>query len=61
MDNTTLENLRDCLGFVQNGTQTKVTIHQDDATKDFIVYVDNRRYHGYTLDQALENAAKDQE
>jgi hypothetical protein len=52
-------NLRECCGFVANGSQTTVRIEQDDATNTFIVYVGNRRYWGDSLPDALSKAAAD--
>jgi hypothetical protein len=48
-----LEALRKCLGYVENGTATSVTISQDDATKTYCVYVGKNKYHGDTLTEAL--------
>lgn len=56
-----LDNLKRCLGYVENGTETTVTIYQDDATRSYIVRVGNRQYWGESLFQALESAAVDQE
>ena len=55
------ENLRRCCGYVQNGSQTTVTIGQDDATNTFHVKVGSRAYWGESLSQALEKAAGDLE
>lgn len=56
-----INNLRICLGFVDNATDTTVKISQDHTLHLFIVSVNNRRYWGDDLFDALQNAADDQE
>lgn len=53
-------NLRNCLGYIENGTNDTVTIFQDDATRTFHVRVGNRSYWGNSLIDALNKAAEDQ-
>ena len=45
-------------GHVQNGTDSYVTIRQDDATMDWTVTVGNSRYNAGSLMGALEQAAE---
>ena len=52
-------NLKKCLGFVENATDTVVVISQDDATKDFIVQVGKKSYNSRTLTAALQIAVDD--
>ena len=54
-----LERLRDLCGYVQNATDTVVTIFQDDATHDFIVKVGKKSYHGASINVAFEAAFAD--
>ncbi len=56
-----INNLRICLGFVDNASDSTVKISQDDTTRSFIIYVGNRRYWGDNLFDALQNAANDQD
>jgi hypothetical protein len=53
------QELRNCLGYVQNGTSTTVTLSQDDATYDFVVRVGKRSYSDRNLDEAINKAAQD--
>lgn len=53
----TLDNLRDCLGYVQNGTNETVTICQDDATYEYVVKIGGRMYHSRSLSDALNQGA----
>jgi hypothetical protein len=54
--------LRKCLGYVENGTSTTVTISQDDATKTFMLGAGGRKYYGDTLTEVLviAGSAEDQ-
>lgn len=51
--------LRKLCGYLANSSETTVTISQDDATKDFIVRVGNRLYHGPSMTQAFDAAFAD--
>lgn len=55
-----INNLRICLGFVDNASNATVRISQDDATRAFVVHVGNRSYWGKDLFDALQEAAFDQ-
>lgn len=55
--------LREMLGYVQNGSITRIEIDQDDATKTFILLIGNRgsnqrRYYGNSLEEVVGSAAK---
>lgn len=54
-----MNGLRNLLGYVENGSDTVVTIFQDDATKDFIVKVGKCTYYATTLGEALDEAISD--
>ena len=54
-----LEGLRKLAGYVENGTETTITIGQDDATRDWLVKVGNRLYHGPSFYEALDSAIED--
>lgn len=54
---TAMNNLRICLRLAQNGSNTTVSIAQDDATRVFTVRVGNQLYWGDSLFDALQNAA----
>lgn len=51
-----LASLRDLCGFVENGTDGVVTIFQDDATREWVVKVGQKGYHGPTMIAALDAA-----
>ncbi len=48
--------LRRLMGYVENGSETTVTLFQDDATKDFIIKVGKREFYGPSLGQAVDQA-----
>ena len=52
----TLNNLRELMGYVQNGSETKVSLFQDDATMDFMLRVGKKTYWGNYLEQVIEKA-----
>ena len=52
----TLNNLRELMGYVQNGSETKVSLFQDDATMDFMLRVGNKTYWGNYLEQVIDKA-----
>lgn len=54
-----LDGLREIMGYVENGTQEPVQLHQDDATKDYSVSVGYGAPYGsmkreYTASSFLE-------
>lgn len=49
-------NLRELLGYTQNGTQRTVRLCQDDATGLFAVNVDDRTYCDGFLTEAIKKA-----
>ena len=52
-----IEMLRELCGFIENGTDTTVQIHQDDATRSWSIRVGKQRpVYGATLTGAIENA-----
>ncbi len=52
----TLNNLRELMGYVQNGSETKVSLFQDDATMDFMLRVGKKTYWGLSLENVIEKA-----
>lgn len=63
MKSNAYNDLRDCLGYLGNGSHRSVTISQDDATKSYVIHVGDhyktrRLYHGETLAEALRQAGK---
>ena len=52
----TLNNLRELMGYVQNGSETKVSLFQDDATMDFMLRVGKKTYWGNYLEQVIDKA-----
>lgn len=50
--------LRAACGYWQNGTETTVTISQDDATRTFIVTVGNITYSGDSLEDCINQMPK---
>ena len=55
-----LTSIRELMGYVENGSDTKVSLSQDDATKDFIVNVGKDTYYGAGLAEAVNAAVKGQ-
>lgn len=58
-----LDGLRNLCGYVENGSDTKVAIYQDDATKTWTVSVGMRKfknYHGESMSQALIEAIEEE-
>lgn len=54
-----MDGLRELCGYVENGSDTVVTIFQDDATREWVVKVGNKtftRYYGESMIQALDAA-----
>lgn len=50
--------LRQLLGYVEDGSSQPVKISQDDATREWVVTVNNRNsFHGVNLDEALAKAS----
>lgn len=52
----TLKSLRELMGYVQNGSDTTVSLFQDDATRDYILRVGKKRYWGHSLENVIEKA-----
>ena len=42
-DETRINTLRELCGYVEDGSDTSVTIGQDDATKDWVLHIGNRK------------------
>ncbi|EGL63608.1 hypothetical protein AGRO_3677 [Agrobacterium sp. ATCC 31749] len=59
-DTVRLDALRDLCGYVENGTDTSVSISQDDATRDWVVRVRNDFWTGKSLRDAIDNAVASQ-
>lgn len=69
-DGEAMQKLRECCGFVENGSEQTVKIFQDDATRSWIVqcgdvhmistmpttYSKVRSYHGSSLNEAIDTA-----
>lgn len=69
-DGEAMRKLRECCGFVENGSEQTVKIFQDDATRSWIVvcgdvhmistmpvtYSKVRSYHGSSLNEAIDTA-----
>ena len=54
----TLESLRELMGYVQDGSDTTVSLFQDDATMDFMLRVGKKTYWGLSLENVIEKAFK---
>ena len=52
----TLESLRKLMGYVQDGSDTTVSLFQDDATMDFMLRVGKKTYWGLSLENVIEKA-----
>jgi hypothetical protein len=52
----TIQTLRELCGYVENGTDTVVTVFQDDATRDWFVKVGKQTFTGRSLPEALQAA-----
>jgi len=52
----TLNNLRELMGYVQDGSDTTVSLFQDDATMDFMLRVGKKTYWGLSLENVIEKA-----
>ncbi len=54
------KHLRECMGYVGNGSEQTVKLFQDDATRDYFVVCGSgrnpRSYFGASLEEALANA-----
>lgn len=69
-DGEAMQKLRECCGYVQNGSEQSVRIAQDDATREWSVTVGSERmistmpvryskarsYHGFSLNEAIDTA-----
>jgi hypothetical protein len=51
--------LRNLCGFVANGSETTVTIFQDDATRTFHIAAGKQHFHGNSLEDALDTVARE--
>lgn len=58
-DTELLNGLRKLCGYVENGSNTSVTIFRDDATRDWVVYVGNRWYWGRDFKETIRKAIDD--
>lgn len=52
----TFSELRDILGYVENGTDVSVRIYQDDATRTWHVHVGQKGYYADSLQAAIRKA-----
>ncbi len=52
-------NLRNLCGFLGNGSQTTVTLYQDDATETVHLKVGQRSYFESSFERCIEQAMKD--
>ena len=52
----TLESLRELMGYVQNGSDTTVSLFQDDATMDYMLRVGKKTYWGFSLENVIDRA-----
>ncbi|MDI1362557.1 hypothetical protein [Methylotenera sp.] len=48
--------LKQFMGYVQNGSDTTVTMHQDDATQTYVLRVGNSTFYGMTLEACINQA-----
>ena len=58
-DAGTMRKLRQLMGCIQSGSDTSVTLSQDDVTRTFVVtvgYVRPRSYYGNSIDAACNEA-----
>lgn len=53
------DSIRELCGHVENGTDSAVSVCQDDATREWIVCVGKRRYHAPGFVSALREAIID--
>lgn len=51
-----LKGLRELCGYVFDGSQAVVRLHQDDAARTFHIDVDSVRYYGESFDAAIDAA-----
>lgn len=47
------------MGHTANATDTTIKLSQDDATNEYIIHVGNKRYHGKSLNEAIDHAYTD--
>jgi len=48
--------LRSLMGYVEDGSDTTVSLCQDDATRYYVCTVGKKSYYGESLKQAIEAA-----
>jgi hypothetical protein len=53
--------LRKLMGYTQDGSQTTVTLWQDDATGDFFVRAGKQEYHGQTFTKVFDQIIQAQD
>jgi hypothetical protein len=49
--------IRECCGYVENGTDSSFSISQDDATRSWVVRVGKETFHGDSFSQAIYSAS----
>jgi hypothetical protein len=52
--------IRECCGYVENGTDSSFSISQDDATRTWVVRVGKETFHGDSFAQAIHEASLNQ-
>jgi hypothetical protein len=52
----TLTQLKELMGYVQNGSDTTVSLFQDDATMDYMLRVGKKTYWGHSLENVIAKA-----
>lgn len=52
----TLKSLRELMGYIQNSSDTMVSLFQDDATMSFMLRVGKSTYWGNSLENVIEKA-----
>ena len=51
-----ISHLEELMGYVQDGSDTTVSLFQDDATMDFMLRVGKKTYWGLSLENVIEKA-----
>lgn len=53
-----LKKIRDLMGWVGDGSNTTVTLSQDDATNDFILKVGDSTFSDTSFERVIDRAAR---
>ena len=51
-----ISHLEELMGYVQDGSDTTVSLFQDDATMDFMLRVGKKMYWGRSLENVIDKA-----